>query len=413
MKLELTLGPAEREQSYYQYLPFSVEKSWRSVAVELSYDRSSAVIDLGLLGPGGFRGWSGGARTSVEVSERWATPGYLPGPLEGEWSVLLGLYQVPDHGVSVTVTVGQGRGEPPPDEEWPPLPQDVPRLQRPPARPGYKWVAGDFHCHSEHSDGALSISRLAALARSRGLDFLAVSDHNTVSHFPHLGPASERYGLTLVPGQEVTTTEGHANCTGPVEWADFRVEPGEWMAKAEAEGGLASLNHPVLGTLSWRKPLSRPPALLELWHASWDRQNADALRLWASLGCPVPVGGSDFHRPGDVDATGAALWPGSPTTWVEVPETGDGPPSVHAVLEGLRAGSVAISESPLGPVVCRRGDEVLVTGGEGATLVVQEVAGQPVGEGRRRLVRSGREVHRAGEGTVVLLAGSKVLALSP
>jgi hypothetical protein len=410
VKLELHLGPAERERSYYQYLPFSVGKAWSSIAVELSYDRSSAVIDLGLLGPGGFRGWSGGARTFVHVAEHWATPGYVPGPLAGEWSVFLGLYQLPDQGARLAVSVGPGPGGPPAAEPWPAAPSDVPTLARPPALPGHRWVAGDFHCHSEHSDGSLSLPRLAALARRRGLDFLVVSDHNTVSHFPHLDAAGARYGVTLVPGQEVTTPEGHANCIGRVQWADFRTPPDEWMAKASNEGGLASLNHPVLGPLSWRKPLCTAPALLELWHASWDRRSGDALGFWASLDCPVPVGGSDFHRPGDIDATGAALWPGAPTTWVEVPES-LGPPSPESILEGLRAGSVAISESPQGPVVCRRGEEVVVTGGEGATLVVVEDPAREVIEGRRREVRGEREVHAVGKGTVVLMGRGRVLAL--
>jgi len=411
VKLQLTLGPAEREESYYQYLPFSVGQTWPCVSVELCYDRASAVVDLGLLGPGGFRGWSGGERTSVQVAESWATPGYIPGPLEGEWSVMLGLYRVPEQGVVVTVAIGPGPAEPPPSEGWPAVPSEVPNLLRPPAQPGYRWVAGDFHCHSEHSDGSLSLARLAALARSRGLDFLAVTDHNTISHFPHLGPVGAHYGLTLVPGQEVTTPEGHANCIGAVGWADFRTAPDDWMAKAEREGGLASLNHPVLGPLAWRMPLERPPALLELWHGSWDRQSTDAFRFWVSLGCPVPVGGSDFHRPGDVDATGAPLRPGAPTTWVEVQDSGDSSASPEAIVEGLRAGSVALSESARGPVVCRRGDEVVITGGEGATLVVLEDPAQLRLDGRGLKVRGESEVHPVGSGTALLVGSGKVLAL--
>lgn len=413
----MNLGPAERERSYYRYVPFLVGSNWRSVAVDLSYDRSSAVVDIGLLGPGGFRGWSGGARSSLQVAERWATPGYLPGPLAGDWSVFLGLYQVPEQGVTVTVTAAPGPGEPPPAKPCPPVPSDVPTLERPPARPGHRWVAGDFHCHSEHSDGALSLPELAALARRRGLDFLAVSDHNTVSHFPHLEAAGLPYGVTLVPGQEVTTPEGHANCIGEAQWADFRTAPDDWMGKAESEGGLASLNHPVLFPLSWQKPLGRPPALVELWHASWDRSSAAALQFWASLGTPVPVGGSDFHRPGDIDATGAALLPGAPTTWVEVAADGAGPsPSPASIVEGLRAGSVAISESPTGPVMVRRGEEVVVVGGEGATLVVVEDPSRPRIEGRRLRVRSEDETLQVGSGTALLMGDApagkdKALAL--
>ena len=78
------------------------------------------------------------------------------------------------------------------------------------------WLAGDFHSHTVHSDGSLSVGGLAALAVSRGLDFLAVTDHNTVSHHPQLAEISARYGITLLPGQEVTTDTGHANVFGAV-----------------------------------------------------------------------------------------------------------------------------------------------------------------------------------------------------
>ena len=325
---------------------------------------------------------------------------------------MLGLYALPRQGVNVNLTVGPGLAGPPLAQPWPPVPGEVLPLARPPARPGYRWVAGDFHTHSEHSDGALSLAQLGAQARASGLDFLAVTDHNTVSHFPHLEPVSLRYGLTLVPGQEVTTPEGHANCIGSVQWADFRTAPDEWMARAEAEGGVASLNHPVLGSLSWRKPFSHRPVLIELWHSSWDRISGAALQFWASLGTAAPVGGSDFHRLGDIDATGADLWPGAPTTWVEVPADSSGL-SPASITEGVRAGNVAISESPRGPVVVRRGDELVVTGGDGTTLIVLDEPLQSYSGGRRLLVIGERANLRAGPGTAFLMAKGHVLALCP
>jgi hypothetical protein len=71
----------------------------------------------------------------------------------------------------------------------------------------------------------------------------------------------------------------------------------------------------------------------------------------------VPVGGSDWHRPSDLSA------PGTPTTWVEC-EAAD----PAAVLAGLRAGRVAISARRDGPVLLRRGDELIAVDAEGTTL---------------------------------------------
>ena len=69
------------------------------------------------------------------------------------------------------------------------------------AGPGPRWWAGDLHTHTVHSDGVLTVAELARLARGNGLDFIAVTDHNTVSHHPELAAASRRYGITLIPAR--------------------------------------------------------------------------------------------------------------------------------------------------------------------------------------------------------------------
>ena len=77
---------------------------------------------------------------------------------------------------------GELRPEPPPAPP-PPLP---PGERRPPgqlpARPGRRWLAGDLHTHTVHSDGAQTVAELSRFAAGLGLDFVAVTDHNTVSH---------------------------------------------------------------------------------------------------------------------------------------------------------------------------------------------------------------------------------------
>lgn len=64
--------------------------------IEIEYAVTGAdrrtVVDLGLRGPSGLRGWSGGGKRSIFVSALGATQGYLPGPLEpGTWAVILGV----------------------------------------------------------------------------------------------------------------------------------------------------------------------------------------------------------------------------------------------------------------------------------------------------------------------------------
>jgi hypothetical protein len=372
------------------YLPIEVTPGTAALRVTLSYPRDGgAVLDLGCFAPSGFRGWSGGARSSFVISAAGATPGYLPGEVvTGVWQVAIGLYRVPAEGVGYEVTaeaiggaeaagwlagalaadgvVLAGGSAGPAGPFGPPavpVPGDRPGRRELPATPGRRWLAGDLHAHTVHSDGSMTVPELAALAVSRGLDFLAVTDHNTVSHHRELGPTSAAYGITLVPGQEVTTPLGHAGVLGDTGWIDFRTSADEWLDAAERGGGLMSVNHPFAGDVSWLHPMTRRPPLLEVWHWSWlDPTWTTPLSWWQAWDpSAIPIGGSDWHRPGSDSPLG------TPTTWVECDE-----PGVDGVLEGLRAGRVAISASRNGPVLVRHDGGFTAVGADGLLLADPE-----------------------------------------
>ena len=383
--------PADRSEAIYRYLPFDVPSDAAGVSVALDYDRARGVIDLGLVDAMGFRGWSGGARSRVSVAREQATPGYRPGELPaGTWSVMLGLHRVPADGLDYDVTAEVG-----PVAQEPPAPA-LTRPERPPPREipatgGRRWLAGDLHAHTVHSDGALTIDQLASLARTRGLDFLAVTDHNTTSHHPALAEASARLGIVLVPGQEVTTDEGHANCFGDTGWIDFRMPSDAWLTSAEAGGGLLSINHPLGGDCRWRRPMSRRPPLAEVWHSSWDRAAPLPLAWWAGWGAGHAIGGSDFHRAGNDGL------PGQPTTWLEVED--------EDVLGALAAGRIAISAEPTGALLIRRDGTLLALEADGAELNGPD--------GSRRRVTKDRESFSAEDGPWWLTgADGRCLALS-
>jgi hypothetical protein len=272
------------------------------------------------------------------------------------------VHRLPPDGVGYRLTAEttpRGTGlRPPPAPAAPPAPERPPRRDLP-ARPGRRWLAGDLHSHTVHSDGVLTVAELAALAAGRGLDFLAVTDHNTISQHAELPAAARRYGITLLPGQEVTTDGGHAGALGDIGWIDFRREPDEWLDATEAAGGLLSVNHPFAGPLSWTLPMRRRPPLLEVWHWSWlDLRWTLPMSWWLAWdAAAIPVGGSDWHRPGS-DAL-----PGNPTTWVEC--AGEAPGDV---LDGLRSGHVAISAKRDGPVLFRHEGELLAVAADGLTL---------------------------------------------
>jgi hypothetical protein len=354
----------DRFASPWHYLPLEVPPGTAGVRVELEYERApGTVLDLGCLGPGGFRGWSGSARESFVITAERATPGYLPGEIEaGTWQVMIGVHRVPPDGARyrlTATTLKDGAALVPGAPPEPPVPRDRPPRRELPAGRGLRWLAGDLHTHTVHSDGVLTVQELAALAVARGLDFLAVTDHNTTSHHGELAAAAKRYGVVLLPGQEVTTDGGHAGAFGDIGWIDFRTEPDEWLDATEARGGLLSVNHPFAGPVSWLRPMRRRPPLVELWHWSWlDLRWTTPLSWWLAWDpAAIPVGGSDWHREGS-DAP-----PGRPTTWVAC--AGNEPADV---LDGLRAGRVAISAEREGPVLLRHDGELLAVAADGTTL---------------------------------------------
>ena len=368
--------------SPWHYLPVEVPAGTAALLVTLSYARDGgAVLDLGCFRPLGFGGWSGGARSSFVISPLGATPGYLAGDVvAGLWRVAIGLYKVPAEGVRYEVTaeaiggsgwarrvaealaadgvvvggvaadgvvvdgvVVDGVGLLGRAGRARQAPAERPGRRSLPSAPGRTWLAGDLHAHTVHSDGAMTVPELASQAVARGLDFLAVTDHNTVSHHRELAAASAAYGITLVPGQEVTTSRGHAGVLGDTGWIDFKTPADSWLAAAERGGGLIEINHPFGGGFSW---LHAMDAARRCSRSGTGPGSTRPGRLRCRGGRRGirgdPVGGSDWHRPGSDSPLG------TPTTWVEC----DDDSGVAGVLEGLRAGRVAIHAARNGPICC-------------------------------------------------------------
>lgn len=348
--------------SPWHYIGVEVPPGARALDVRVTYDRRAGVLDLGCLGPGGFRGWSGGARDRFVIGADDATPGYLPGEIEpGLWQVIVAPYRVPPDGLDWELTAGTvSRAGPRAGQ----APDPPPATERPPRRTlpasrGRRWWAGDLHTHTVHSDGALTVAELARLASGNGLDFIAVTDHNTVSHHRELAAAGRRYGITLIPGQEVTTSQGHAGALGDIGWVDFREPAAKWLAATRDRGGLLSVNHPIAGPVSWMHAMPARPPLIEVWHWSWlDLSWTTPLSWWRAWDpAAIPVGGSDWHRPG-ADAP-----PGTPVTWVE---NGSNEPA--GLLAAIGAGRVAISAGRDGPVLLRTDGELVAVDADGTVL---------------------------------------------
>lgn len=376
----------DKQESVYQYVPFEVPPGTAGLSVSYSVGDDTSVVDFGLFDPHGFRGYSGSARRQVAFGADVATPGYVAGPIpSGTWMAMLGLHAVAEAGVEVRVEIDFAAVE---RVDGHALAQSIahpaPRLL--PAPLGFRWWPGDFHSHSEHSDGSLSVDELAYLAASRGLAFLAVTDHNTISHHAHLAAAGARHGIALLAGQEVTTNSGHANSFMEDRWVDFREATEQWVATTRIGNGLMAINHPLAGDCAWRRDIPAGVDLVELWHSSWDRRSHDPLAWCAELSA-IGIGGSDFHRVGNDGL------PGAPTTWVLLEDDPKGL-TLERIFAAISRGHVAINANPWDPVLIHSQDGLLALDAEGLHLVHPD--------GSASQITSGRESHEANRGLHML-----------
>ncbi|MCC7269021.1 MAG: CehA/McbA family metallohydrolase [Caulobacteraceae bacterium] len=340
----------------YRELAFRVPKGVKRIDVAVEYDRAEkTTIDLGLRDPQRFRGWSGGNKAGFFVGETQATPSYLPGPLPaGEWRLVLGVPNIREASrAAYTARI------------WFDRPQTAPLAS------GARWYRGDFHTHTGHSDGYCAsrrgakapcpLVRTLEAAAARGLDFVAITDHNTTSHLAEIAALQPAFDdLLVIPGREITTFHGHFNVFGALSDVDFQLggprapDIGRILDQVEKAGGLASINHPSMPSgevcmgCGWtveKTPFARFAAV-EVANGGalaltgnmaddplsgvgfWEARLAEGARLTA-------IGGSDNH-----DALAPPDKPpavGRPTTvvWAEALSTA-------AILEGVRKGRVFI-----------------------------------------------------------------------
>lgn len=87
----------------------------------------------------------------------------------------------------------------------------------------------DLHIHSCLSpcaDDDMTPANICGMAHIKGLDAIAVTDHNTARNLPHVKEAADYYHLILLPGMEVTTRE-EVHLLGYFPTVDDALEVGE------------------------------------------------------------------------------------------------------------------------------------------------------------------------------------------
>ena len=79
--------------------------------------------------------------------------------------------------------------------------------------------AYDLHIHSCLSpcgDEDMTPANIVGMAALKGLDVIALTDHNSCKNCPAIKKAAQEYGISVIPGMELTTMEEvHVLCLFP------------------------------------------------------------------------------------------------------------------------------------------------------------------------------------------------------
>ncbi len=367
--LVLTGEITRADHQTYREIPFTPPPGTGRISIDFAYTGKDqkTVIDIGVRDPDGQRGWSGGNKSHIEIGEFAATPSYRPGPIQtGEWKLVLGVPniragQTATYTATVTFAAPSGRQKV----------ETLADLSKPLSTEA-GWRRGDFHNHTAHSDGSCDVNgargpcplfNTADAARDAGLDFVTITDHNTITQLADIRRLQASYPKTLlIPGTEVTTFFGHANVIGNSDFVDFQLGSprlptmGKLFDEAAAQGAIVSINHPGLPSgeicmgCGWSvkdTDWSRVTALEVVNGSTLRTAGADlgGIAFWEKLlnqGYRITaIGGSDNHDA--TDRTGAKQSPvGRPTTVVHANEL-----STRGIVAGVKSGRAFVDVAGL------------------------------------------------------------------
>lgn len=68
-------------------------------------------------------------------------------------------------------------------------------------------MSGDLHCHTRLSNGSLSIDEIIALAKSKGVETIAITDHDCLTGTVRAKIIGERNGIKVITGAEISALD--------------------------------------------------------------------------------------------------------------------------------------------------------------------------------------------------------------
>lgn len=160
----------------------------------------------------------------------------------------------------------------------------------------------DLHIHSKYSsDSGLAVEDILRKAVKKGLDGIAICDHNTITGSYHARKYVTKLNLPLLvlPGVEVSTTQGHLIVLGVRENIPAGMTPQDTIRIARQKGGVVIAPHPFKVRSIGNVDGLDIDAIETFNSRCLFGENEKARNMAIALGKPQ-VGGSDSHMLGTI-----------------------------------------------------------------------------------------------------------------
>ncbi len=192
----------------------------------------------------------------------------------------------------------------------------------------------DLHVHTWYSDARSSVVDVLDMAKKKGLDGIAITDHHTMQGV--LDAKAQVDDFIIVPGIEITTRDGHLLGIGLRDETFTSLKARNQSAAYVSQmirtlGGLVVIPHPCTPFFSMKRSVIEriSPDAIEVYNAHspcFARDARKSRELAKHLSLPM-VAGSDSH------------------TWQTVGDAYtliDAPADIEAILYAIRLGHTSI-----------------------------------------------------------------------
>jgi len=182
--------------------------------------------------------------------------------------------------------------------------------------------------HTSHSiDGSCSVEEVVAAAKAKGLDGVAITDHNSIAGHPEVEKFSKG-GFLVIPGVEVTSADGHIVGLGVSKLIPRDLSANETVERIREQGGIAIAAHPfALGRRPGLVRKAKFDAIEVLNSRAFLLSNPLARRFAEQNKIPMVAGSDAHHR----DEIGLAY------------TTVDCEPKIESILEHIKTGRSSAS----------------------------------------------------------------------